>query len=208
MSIHTDTEHMFRRAVKAVSALQSIERHLNAEETEALEGVSVPRDPSRGPTMPSDDPEPPTGHKDATGDIATSGRLEHIRRSRASISLALGGVDKAFDHLDRVARATLSTNQPKLDPADSTALCSGPNCDLHREPGRTLCLGCGAAFARMERREAKPCCGICGERDVESYQTVAGLGYRGMTHDGTNWIAATSKTPKCRTCRDGLQVAA
>jgi len=207
--IATDTEHMFRRAASAVTVIQSIERHLNAEEAEVLEGGSVPRDGSPAPITPTVDPEPPTGVVDPTGDLATSGRLNRIRNSREKLSLAFAGVDKAFNHLDLVARAVLSTNQPKPEPVNEPDLCAGPACNRHKEPGSDLCIGCGMAHASLEREQEHPVCGSLGcDRSVERYKTAAGDAYRGMYYDGAEWMPNSDTAPTCSTCRRSEQLAA
>jgi hypothetical protein len=208
MSITTDTAAIFRRAANAVTVMQSLDRHFNIEEAEALEGSTAPRDGHKAPTVPTDEPEPPTGHKDPTGGAATSGRLQHIHRNRATISRALGSVDKAFNHLDLAARSVLSTTRPTDDIAASQ-LCAGPDCELIREPGRELCLGCGQALAILERETAHPICGSLGcDRPVERYKLASGLtGYRLMYYDGETWRPNSEAVPTCSTCRRSDKVA-
>ena len=220
--ITTHAETIFDRAADMAPVMRSIDRHLTAELDQALLGVSggqggSPRSAPQcktcrgsgaapvGPCGPCEgtghyiDPEPPTGHPDATGDIAVSGAVNAIRNKQTALIAAELGVLKAFDHLERAATAAISSRP--TDPArrpDNAELCTGPQCNRLKEVGQVLCVECGIAHANFEREQAHPVCFIfeC-DRPVERYTTAAGVAYVGMIFDGEQWLPSSGALPIC-----------
>jgi len=197
--ITTHAESIFDRAADMAPVMRSIDRHLTIELDQALLGVSGGQERRSAPEAPKDDEEPPTGHPDSTGDTAVSGAVNAIRNKQTALIAAELGVLKAFDHLERVATAAISTRP--ADPArrpDNAELCTGPQCNKLKEVGQVLCVECGIAHANFEREQAHPTCFMheC-DRPVERYATAAGTAYVGMYFDGEQWVPSSGALPIC-----------
>jgi hypothetical protein len=209
MSITTDiltpaADHM-RKAIVMSDKLRATATTLAANETDALTQVATKATDDKkggsGATRPDDCSEPATGNTDRVGDAAISHRLTQIHNQRDNIIKALNSLNKAIDHVIRTAHTADNHNRPKLDQVDNRYLCSD-GCNRLREPGRNLCIGCGAALARIERQQAHPECGKLGcTKPVERYETKAGTAYVGMHYDGDTWQPNGTNTPTCSTCR-------
>jgi len=132
-----------------------------------------------------------------------SGAVTSIRNKQTALIAAEVGVLDAFDHLERVATAAISTRP--ADPArrpDNAELCTGPQCNKLKEVGQVLCVECGIAHANFEREQAHPICGRPGcDRTVERRKMATGIGYVGMRFDGEQWVPASSLPPICGACR-------
>ena len=124
------------------------------------------------------------------------------------LSTALGLTLLAHLPGDQLAEVLANCERP--DDIAASQLCSGPDCELIREPGRELCLGCGQALAILERETAHPICGSLGcDRPVERYKLASGLtGYRLMYYDGETWRPNSEAVPTCSTCRRTVKVSA
>ena len=201
-TITAEAQHIASRIIKTIPILQTIERHLDDDEADAITGPSPSGSGRRH--VPTDDPEAPTGHTDPTGDAAVSGAVAAVRRRRLRVTDALHDLSRMIDHLELVCRAvTADGPPPETTPAE---LCTGgilmPDgserpCGRLREQGDEMCATC-KAIRDADTRRMSPRCWVPECHDpVESYDTRKGPAFRGMELVGKSWQPKPGVEPMC-----------